>query len=72
MGEYDKLRKEFELKVKRLQASCEHKEVEWMDYMWAPGHFAGKVKVCLNCNKILEQKYPFEVKREVWRGGCGS
>ena len=55
MSEAKKLREEFETKLKTLQDDCPHTQSEWMDYMWAPGHFGGKVQVCLRCEKTLEE-----------------
>jgi len=34
--------------------NCPHSISEWMSYMWEPGHYAGKVKVCERCNRIME------------------
>jgi hypothetical protein len=50
------LRDEFDRKLKELQDSCHHLESMWMDSMWAPGHFGPKVKVCNECDKVLEQE----------------
>ncbi len=50
------LREKFELDLKELQDNCSHDESDWMPYMWAPGHFGNDVKVCKNCEKILETK----------------
>jgi len=51
---YEELKDKFTRDVAILQANCEHRPSEWMQYMWAPGHSAGQVKVCLDCNKILK------------------
>jgi len=50
------LRDELERKLEELRKFCPHDEVsDWMDYMWAPGHFAGQVRICKRCEKILEE-----------------
>lgn len=56
-SEARKLREEFEIKLKELQDNCPHTDIHWLPYMWAPGHFAGEVKVCQRCEKILEHKH---------------
>jgi len=34
-----------------------HKVSEWMQQMWAPGHFSGtRVRLCNRCNKILQEE----------------
>lgn len=48
-----KLRKEFDDKLKELQDNCKHEVIEILPYMWAPGHYSGKVKVCKSCEKII-------------------
>ena len=53
---YKKLKEEFDQKVKELQEKCPHTNTGWMGYMWAPGHFGGTAKICLDCQKILEYK----------------
>lgn len=53
MNDYDKLKQKFDIDVTKLQENCLHTEWQWMTYEWAPGHFAGSVKICLNCNKEL-------------------
>ncbi len=55
---YDRLTKAYKLKVKKLQSTCPHKRIsEWMAQWWAIGHSTGYiVRVCENCNKILERK----------------
>lgn len=58
MNAADKLRKEYERKLKELQEACLHeKRSAWIEEWWAPGHSTGrKVKVCKNCNKVVEAK----------------
>ena len=54
--------------ISDLQNACQHVKIsDWMDYMWAPGHFGSPVKVCSFCNKIIEQAEgikPFIIKNE--------
>lgn len=39
-----------------LQDQCEHKESEWMeDHSLGIGHVSVQVKVCSNCEKVLER-----------------
>ena len=53
----EELRVAFEQDFDKLQDNCPHSEQsDWMDYMWAPGHFGAPVKICKICEKILEQK----------------
>ncbi len=43
--------------IEELQTSCKHERIsDWLDYMWAPGHFMGKKKHCLTCDKVMESK----------------
>lgn len=49
------LRNKLEIDIMYLQNRCPHEESEWMVNEYAPGHTAGVVKVCLNCEKILER-----------------
>ena len=50
------MRRRHEKEIKALEKGCSHKKLSgWMDYAWAPGHFAGRVKVCENCGKIIER-----------------
>ena len=51
---YEQIKKDFELRLWRLQEECRHKKTKWMDEYWAMGHSTGKkVKICLKCNKVL-------------------
>lgn len=44
-----------EKEITELQKKCPHKKIsDWIDFMWAPGHFAGQVKVCEFCGKKIE------------------
>jgi hypothetical protein len=56
MSKAKELRDEFEKDLKELQDNCPHTESTWMDSMWAPGHFGPRVRVCKECDKILEQE----------------
>lgn len=38
----------------KLQSECEHKSLERMPYMWAPGHFGNDVDVCKKCGRIFQ------------------
>lgn len=49
------LRDKFEIDLFELQSKCPHLESGWMEHHWAPGHVAGLVRVCLNCEKTLER-----------------
>ena len=49
------LRVEFEAALKEIQDCCMHQKSEWMDNSYAPGHTLGSVRVCLNCEKVLER-----------------
>ena len=51
----EQLRNQFESDLKNLQDHCPHDKSEWMLDSWAPGHFHGEVKVCLNCEKVMER-----------------
>lgn len=53
------LRKEFKKNLKEFRDNCSHIESTWMMSEWAPGHYGPKVRVCNECEKILE--------REVWK-----
>lgn len=50
------LRDKFEADLKELQDNCEHIKSEWLEHHFAPGHFGGMVRVCDNCEKILESR----------------
>jgi hypothetical protein len=60
MKEAKKLHEEYQKKLKHLQQTCPHeKQSDWMEEWWAPGHSTGRmVKVCSNCNKVLQAKRP--------------
>ena len=49
------MRERHEQEIRDFQDNCPHPAPsEWLPFMWAPGHFAGEVKVCLRCEKIME------------------
>lgn len=54
-GSAAQLRAKFETDLSFLQAQCEHNKSEWMASEFAPGHTAGSVMVCLNCEKVMER-----------------
>ena len=56
MENINKMRKRHEKEIKKLQKYCNHPTSEWIDYMWAPGHFAGKKLICDFCEKELDSK----------------
>jgi len=55
---YDDLKKEFDIKVEKLQSTCKHKKLtSWMEEWWAPGHATGNVvRFCKICNKRVDRK----------------
>ena len=57
MKTYDELKKEFNEKVKQLQAKCSHPRIsDWMDEWWALGHPTGfLVKKCEICDLIVKR-----------------
>lgn len=63
----EQMQERHEREISELQNNCSHTHIsDWMDYMWAPGHCWGRVKVCENCGKIIESSVPqvpkFETK----------
>lgn len=55
MENIDQMTKRHEAEKEALEKGCSHTKLsKWMDYAWAPGHFAGRVKVCENCGKIIK------------------
>ena len=55
---YNDLQKEFERKVKDLQANCSHKRLTpWLEEWWSIGHSTGNViRRCKYCNKVVEKE----------------
>ena len=52
----EQMRERHTREIKALEDNCSHKKLsKWMDCMWAPGHFGGRVKVCDNCGKTIKQ-----------------
>jgi len=58
LSERDKLLKEYNDKLEKLQDECPHpKKSKWKEFWWAIGHSSGyEVKVCLRCGKILDRR----------------
>jgi hypothetical protein len=54
------LRDDFNERLAALQKRCKHTKTQWMDFQWAPGHFSGRVKVCLRCEKIIKEAKPLD------------
>lgn len=50
------MRERHQKEINQLQTQCKHEISDWRDFMWAPGHCSGKVKVCEWCGKIVENK----------------
>ena len=49
--------------MKELQKECPHKNTEWAEEWWAPGHSTGyDIQVCKRCRKIIERRKYEEVK----------
>ncbi len=48
------LREKFEYNLKKLQDSCNHENLCYLPYHFAPGHYSHMVNVCDNCEKIIE------------------
>lgn len=66
MSEYDKLKGEFDQKVKELQDRCEHKEFAWQEERPLFAHSnRWQIRICLNCNRPLERKYPSKSPKEL-------
>ena len=57
MENIDKMRARHKKEIDELQMLCPHKEIsDWMEYMWAPGHVGGQVRICKFCGKTIERK----------------
>ena len=55
---FEQMAQRHKREIYELQKNCKHIEIsDWMDYMWAPGHFGSPVKVCKFCGVIVESKY---------------
>ncbi|MBU0666417.1 MAG: hypothetical protein ABIC91_04560 [Nanoarchaeota archaeon] len=56
--DYEKLREEFDYKVKDLQSSCLHEQKEWVmkGELIRPLNLKYKVLICNNCKKELRKK----------------
>ena len=54
----EQMRERHEKEIRELQDNCKHEELsDWMNFMWAPGHFDGKVKICNFCEKVIEHDF---------------
>ena len=58
MNAAEKLHEEYQRQLGHLQETCPHeKRSDWIEEWWAVGHSTErKVKVCQNCNKVLQAK----------------
>jgi hypothetical protein len=58
MNGYNKLKQEFDDKVKQLQRRCKHKRLSaWREEWWALGHSTGyRVRQCLYCDKVIKRR----------------
>jgi len=55
MSEIKELREKHLREIEELQTKCIHEHItDWIEHQWAPGHANGYVKVCKNCDKIIE------------------
>ena len=54
------LRADYEEKLSRLQESCSHKKIKWMNLVWPPTLNYGRALVCLRCEKRLKIKQGWE------------
>ena len=54
---FEQMKERHEKEIKELQDNCKHEKIsEWMPYMYAPGHYAGEVRCCDFCSKIIEKR----------------
>jgi len=68
METIDQMRKRHEKEIEQLQANCKHKKIsDWMLFMWAPGHFGRRVKICEECGKYMESE-EFPKKQTIFGG----
>jgi len=56
MENIEEMRNRHKREIEKLQEYCNHPTSEWMDYMWAPGHFDGQRLICDFCGKALDSK----------------
>jgi hypothetical protein len=56
MSKIEELRKKHKKEIDDLQKKCKHEKIsDWLQECWAPGHLTMRsVKICLECNKIVE------------------
>lgn len=65
METINEMRERHGREIEELQKNCKHPEIsDWMNYMWAPGHFLGKVKVCKICGEIVERDPSLDIIQE--------
>jgi hypothetical protein len=51
------LRERHRQEIEDFRDTCRHLVIsDWLQYMWAPGHYDGHVKVCDRCGKIMEER----------------
>lgn len=48
------LRWKFQQDLEKLQKQCPHLESDWIEHYYAPGHYVGMVKVCKNCEVLID------------------
>jgi hypothetical protein len=65
MNAAERLYEEYQRSLKHLQETCPHEQLtDWVQEWWAPGHSTGrKVRVCANCNKVVQAKRPCQTCR---------
>jgi RNA polymerase subunit RPABC4/transcription elongation factor Spt4 len=58
MNAAERLYKQYQRDLKRLQETCPHEKLtDWMEEWWAPGHSTGReVKSCTHCNKVVQAR----------------
>jgi hypothetical protein len=57
------LRADYEERLSRLQESCSHKKIKWIELVWPPTLNYGRALVCLRCEKRLKVKQGLESAR---------
>lgn len=58
MNAADRLYKQYQSELHRLQEHCPHETLtDWMEEWWAPGHSTEReVRSCTNCNKVVQAR----------------
>ena len=60
MEDIKQMKNRHKMEIEELQENCKHEKIsEWVDFMWAPGHYGGQVKVCKFCGKIIKEQKTF-------------